>query len=184
MTKPSRSDVIWAVAMLVIALTASPWCARREARRPPLAAVKPEVDTLFGDVRSDDYFWLRDRSNPEVRRYLEAENDYTEAIMRPTRRIQERLFEEFKARIVEADTSEPVRKGDYWYYTRFEAGRGYPIYCRRQCHPEASEEILLDQNTLAGRLPYCEIGASGPVRITAGWPTRSIPPEWRSTPFS
>ena len=151
------------VAMILLALvmTAS-GCARQGERIPPMARVEPKADTLFGDIRIDDYYWLRDRSNPEVLAYLEAENTYTEAIMRPTEKLQRRLFEEFRERIVEADTSAPVKMGDHWYYTRFEEGQGYPVYCRRREGDRASEEILLDQNQLARGRSYCEIGAFKP----------------------
>ncbi len=149
------------IALAAVVMAAS-GCARRGERTPPTARVEPRADTLFGDVRRDDYYWLRDRSNPEVLAYLEDENAYSEAVMKPTEKLQRRLFEEFRERIVEADTSAPVRMGNYWYYTRYEKGKGYPIYCRRREAPRAGEEILLDQNRLAGDRSYCEIGAFKP----------------------
>ena len=149
-------DRIGAVVVVLVMLAAS-GCARRNEPVPPRARVEPKADTLFGDIRVDDYFWLRNRSDPAVLDYLQAENAYTEAFMRPTEKLQQRLFEEFRERLVEADTSAPVKKGGYWYYHRYEKDMGYPVYCRRQDRSEAEEEILLDPNQLARDHPYYEV---------------------------
>lgn len=151
-----------AAALLTAAAMTAFSCARRGDPVPPVARVEPRADTLFGDIRADDYFWLRDRSDPRVLDYLEAENAYAEAFMRPAERLQDRLFEEFKERLVEADTSAPVKKADYWYYRRFEEGSGYPIYCRRRDRPGAEEEILLDPNQLARDHSYYEVWSLEP----------------------
>ena len=157
-----RIRLLKAAALLTVVLAVAAGCARQGEPVPPAARVEPKADTLFGDVRVDDYFWLRDRSNPQVLDYLEAENAYTEAFMRPTEKLQQHLFEEFKERLVEADTSAPVRRGDYWYYRRFEEDMGYPIYCRRQDRHDADEEILLDPNQLAEGHSYYEVWAFKP----------------------
>jgi oligopeptidase B len=118
------------------------------------------VHTLHGDVRVDDYFWLRDRSHPEVLAYLEAENSYTSTVMRHTERLQEQLYHEMRGRIKETDLSVPERVDDYFYYTRTEAGGQYPILCRKRGGPDAPEEVLLDQNPLAAEHTYFRLGVS------------------------
>ncbi|MFQ6002712.1 MAG: oligopeptidase B, partial [Candidatus Zixiibacteriota bacterium] len=126
---------------------------------PPVAKVIPKADTLYGDVRIDNYFWLREKSNPEVIKYLEAENEYTEAMMKHTEEFQERLYQELLGRIKETDLSVPERIDDYYYYSRTEEGKQYPIYCRKKGGLDAEEEILLDQNELAEGYDYFDIGA-------------------------
>ncbi|RMG69243.1 MAG: S9 family peptidase [Calditrichaeota bacterium] len=127
--------------------------------RPPRARQIPHRLEKHGDVRIDPFYWLREQDNPEVRAYLEAENAYTEAVMAHTRPLQEALFKEMRARIKETDLSVPERLGDYYYYTRTEAGKQYPIYCRKKGSLDAPEEILLDQNQLAEGHSFCRIGA-------------------------
>ena len=114
--------------------------------KPPIAKTDPKTDTVHGEVRVDDYFWIREKSNPEVIEYLEAENRYTEAMMQHTTDFQEQLYQELLARIKETDLSVPEKMGDYYYYTRTEEGKQYPIYCRKKGSLEAEEEILLNQN--------------------------------------
>ena len=121
---------------------------------PPLAAVRPVELEKHGDVRVDDYYWLRERDDPDVIAYLEAENAYTAAQMAHTEALQERLFEEIKGRIVEDDESVPYRLDGYFYYVRMETGKAYPIYCRKKASPDrrtvtGDEEILVDVNGLA-----------------------------------
>jgi len=126
--------------------------------QPPIAARHPHVLEHFGQRRVDDYFWLRQRDNPEVIAYLEAENAYTEAMMAHTRPLQERLYQEFLSRIKETDLSVPVRRDGYYYYSRTEQGRDYPVYCRRRGSLEAPEEVILDVNALAVGHDYYDIG--------------------------
>lgn len=104
---------------------------------------------MHGDERMDPYYWLRGREDPEVISYLEAENAYTDAMMAHTEDLQEALFEEITGRIQEDDTSVPYRENGYWYYTRYEEGKDYPIYCRRKGSMDADEEIMIDVNELA-----------------------------------
>ena len=125
---------------------------------PPVARVECRAHTLHGDTRIDEYFWLRDRSDPEVIAYLEAENRYTAAVMRPTEALQEQLYREMRGRIKETDLSVPERVDDYFYYTRTEAGGQYPIFCRRRGSLDAPEEVLLDQNPLAAEHAYFKLG--------------------------
>jgi oligopeptidase B len=114
---------------------------------------------VHGELRVDDYFWLRDRTNPAVVAYLEAENRYAASAMRHTEVLQEQLYLEMRGRIKETDLSVPERVDEYYYYSRTEEGGQYPILCRR--HGEhGAEEVLLDQNPLAAGHAYCRIGAS------------------------
>ncbi|HSH22898.1 MAG TPA: S9 family peptidase, partial [Acidimicrobiales bacterium] len=134
---------------------------------PPVARRSPTTRHHHGDEVVDDYAWLRQRDDPEVIAYLEAENAYTQAVMAHTAELQERLYEEIKGRIQETDLSVPVRKGDWWYYSRTEEGRQYPIHCRKpagargQLEPDtdAPEHVMLDQNLEAGDSEYFAVGA-------------------------
>lgn len=129
-----------------------------ELPRPPIARAEPRAQTLHGDTRVDNYFWLRDRHDPEVTAYLEAENRYTGAVMQHTEELQEVLYQEMRGRIKETDLSVPEQMDDYFYYTRTEAGRQYPILCRRRGTVEGPEEVLLDQNLLADGHAYFRLG--------------------------
>lgn len=119
--------------------------------QPPVARAEDKALTIHGDTRQDPYYWMRDdeRDDPEVLAYLEAENDYTQAVLKPVEGLQERLFEEIKGRIKEDDTSVPYFFNGHWYYTRYEEGKEYPIHCRRQGTMEADELILLNANVEA-----------------------------------
>src|SRR5579864_4615124 len=116
---------------------------------PPVAKKVPHFTEINGHRLEDDYFWLRDKPNPEVRAYLEAENAYTDAVMKSTEAFQEKLYEEMLGRIKETDVEVPYREGDYFYYTGTEAGKQYAIRCRRKGSMDAAEEVALDVNELA-----------------------------------
>jgi len=123
----------------------------------PVAEKRPVELESHGHVRSDDYFWLNEREDPEVIAHLEAENAYTDRILEPTVGLRKRLIDEMAARINEDETSAPYRDGDYYYYHRYEAGKDYPIYCRRKGSLDADEEILLDVNAIAGDEEYFSV---------------------------
>jgi oligopeptidase B len=125
----------------------------------PKARVRPVAHRLHADIRIDEYGWLRDRQDPEVLAYLERENAYTDAVMRPTEPLQEELYEEMRARIKETDLSVPEVIDEWLYYTRTESGAQYPIYCRRLNADGSAEEILLDLNPLAEGQSYFRLGA-------------------------
>jgi oligopeptidase B len=125
---------------------------------PPRAKIIPKRIELHGDVRIDNYFWLRDRADADVTAYLEAENSYTEAVMQPTGDLQRKLYAEILGRIKETDLSAPVRRGRYFYYTRTEQGKQYSIYCRKRDSLDNEEEILLDGNVLAEGRDYFRVG--------------------------
>ena len=116
---------------------------------PPVAKIVPHELEKHGDVRVDNYYWLNEREDPEVIAYLEAENDYTAKKMAHTEAFQEKLFEEIKGRIKQTDESVPYFKNGYWYYTRYEEGKEYAVYCRKLETLEAEEEIMVDSNELA-----------------------------------
>lgn len=124
---------------------------------PPVARVAPETTALHGHTLVDPYPWLRRRDDPEVRSYLEAENRYTEAMMASTEGLQEELYGEILGRIRETDLSAPYLLDGFYYYTRTEEGRQYPIYCRKRGSLEAAEEVLLDVNELAAGESYLQI---------------------------
>ena len=116
---------------------------------PPRAAKIPKTTAIHGETLSDDYFWLREKKNPAVISYLEAENAYTAAVTKPLEPKADALYREMRARIKEADLDVPYRLGEFFYYTRTEQGRQYPIYARKRGSLDAAEEVTLDLNELA-----------------------------------
>ena len=141
----------WLALLLALAPCAA-------AQSPPVARVVPKIDTIHGDILEDDYFWLREKNNPEVMAYLEAENAYTAAGMRHTEALQQRLYQEMLGRIKETDLSVPYHDNGYWYYTRTEQGKSYPIFCRKRGTRSAPEEVMLDQNQLAAGKRFHALG--------------------------
>ena len=125
---------------------------------PPVAQRRPAVLESHSDSRIDPYFWLRQRANPEVIAYLQAENEYAQAVMAPTRALQERVYHEIVGRILQTDTSAPSFFKGYWHYTRTVEGLNYEIHCRRPGSMDAPEEIELDSNVLAEGHDYFELG--------------------------
>lgn len=123
----------------------------------PSAARKPKNLSIHGHTRTDPYFWLNERENPEVISYLEAENAYTKSGLAHTEALQEKLFGEIKGRIKEDDASVPVQLRGYYYYTRYETGREYPLHCRKKGSLDAAEEIMLDENLLAEGQSFCQV---------------------------
>ncbi len=126
---------------------------------PPIARVKRTETTLHNHTLVDDYAWLREKTSPEVIAYLEAENAYTDAVMQPTEALQKTLYDEMVSHIKETDESVPSRDGGYFYYSRTEQARQYPIHCRKKGSLEALEEIILDVNQLAEGEAFMSIGA-------------------------
>jgi oligopeptidase B len=126
---------------------------------PPVARRALSRATPHGGARADEYAWLRRSADPEVLSYLEAENAYADALMRPTDALQRRLYEEMLARAEEQDSSAPYRLGDYLYYRRTSAGEQHPVYCRRPADAAGTEEVVLDPNALAACHDYLRVGA-------------------------
>src|SRR6266498_5824904 len=139
----------WFALALGIYASLAPSPSSLEPPKPPSARREPKVDVVYGEKRQDDYFWLRRKEDPQVRVHLEAENAYTDAVMKPTEPLQETLYSEMLGRIKETDLTVPFRKGDFFYYSRTEKGKQYPIYCRKKGTLDASEEVMLDANELA-----------------------------------
>ena len=123
----------------------------------PSAEKRPVELELHGDVRVDDYYWLRERENPEVIAYLEAENAYMEKALEPFMGLQKVLYDEMKSRIRQDDESAPYRRGDYFYYYRYVEGEEYPIYARKKGSLDAPEVVMLDVNELAGDAAYFSV---------------------------
>ena len=124
---------------------------------PPIAKKIEKKLEIHNDLRVDNYYWLNERENPEVLSYLEEENEYKEALLKPTKKFQETLFKEMKSRIKKDDSSVPYFLNDYWYVTRYEKGKEYPIYTRRYMDIDSDEEILLDVNELAKKHSYYQV---------------------------
>ncbi len=112
--------------------------------KQPTVAKKPKTMEIHGDVRVDNYYWLNEKENPAVIRYLNDENTYYQEMTKDTNDFQEELFQEMKARIKEDDSSVPVKKNGYFYITRYEEGGQYPIHSRKKETLEAKEEILFN----------------------------------------
>ena len=129
--------------------------------KPPIANKRPKKLKAHGDVRDDPYFWLNQRTDPEVIAYLEAENAYTCEVMAHTEKLQETLFEEIKGRLDPDESSVPYRKDDFYYYFRFEEGKEYAIHCRKHVSLDADEEVLADGNALAEGHEYFSLHLSG-----------------------
>ncbi len=132
---------------------------------PPLAEKKPKKLEIHGDVRVDDYYWLRERENPAVIAYLEAENEYLEAAMADTAQLQQELFDEIVGRIKPDDASVPYEKEGYYYYWRYPEGGEYQIWARRQGSLEADESVMLDGNVLAEGEEFFSLSG---VRVSPG----------------
>jgi oligopeptidase B len=159
--KHGRPFLLWCVLPFVFSCTTV---------APPQAKRVPHKESLYGSVRVDDYFWLRQKDTPDVVAYLNAENAYTHQIMRPTERLQDALYQEMLGRIQETDASVPTRDHGYFYYSRTEQGKQYRIHCRKSAAGAAAddrtgatttakEEVLLDLNELAQTHKFVALGS-------------------------
>ena len=129
---------------------------------PPPTEKKPKITEINGDRLVDNYFWLREKTNPAVLAHLEAENAYTASVMKPTEALQDKLYKEILSHIKQTDANVPYRWGDFYYYTRTEEGKQYPIYCRKHGKLDAPEETLLDLNELAKGQKFMAVGSFAP----------------------
>ncbi len=150
----ARTGGLAATGLMTFAITTVPLRAQEAAAagghaEPPVAKVVPKELETHGHVRIDNYYWLNDREDPEVISYLEAENEYMQAMMAHTEELRATLFEEIKGRIKQTDLSVPYREGDFFYYSRTEDGKEYAIYARKPGSLEAPEQVVLDVNELA-----------------------------------
>jgi hypothetical protein len=152
--RPQFSLALFAAVVVLIAADTS-----SHLPSPPVAKKVPKITEIHGRKLVDNYFWLRDKKNPEVRAYLEAENVYTEAVMKPTKPLQDKLYTEMLSRIKETDVEVPYKEGAYFYYSRTEAGKQYSIHCRKRGSLDAPEEVVLDINELAKGQAFMRVAA-------------------------
>ena len=150
--------VILDVTHTIVSLEAADSAAVAPAA-PPVARRVPRTTEINGHKLVDDYFWLRDKTNPDVKAYLEAENAYTDRVMKPTEALQSKVYDELLSRIKETDVDVPYRYGEFFYYSRTEAGKQYPIRCRRKASMDAPEEVVLDLNELAKGQTFMAVAA-------------------------
>ena len=163
----SHQKIPLLLASMVFAMSsqASAATAIKAAPTPPVAAKAAWSETRHGEAVTDDYRWMHKKEKPEVIAHLHAENAYTEAMTADIAPLSDKLYAEIKGRMQEVDLSVPTRRGDYFYYTRFEAGKQYPINARRRADArmayddKAPEEVLLDQNVLAASHKFFAVGA-------------------------
>ncbi len=144
-----RRTTILVAGLATAACSLAPTSHAAPASNPPMAKKETKTTDIHGDKLQDDYFWLRERSNPEVKAYLEAENNYADEFMKGTEALQKKLYDEMLGRIKQTDLSVPWKMRGYYYYTRTETGKQYPIYCRKKGTLESAEQVLLDLNEMA-----------------------------------
>ncbi|MET0273655.1 MAG: S9 family peptidase, partial [Phenylobacterium sp.] len=149
----------WAAWLVGAAMMAA---GAAQAADPPKAAKRPHEVTAPAGTRTDEYYWLRDdtRKNPEMLGYLAAENAYADAVLAKTKPLAATLLKEMVAREKQDDASVPYRQRGYWYYSRLEAGKDYPVLARRKGTMSAPEEVLLDENAMAAGKGFFSVGAS------------------------
>ena len=153
------SACVFLAAWLAFSLSLPVRGAEEAPPAPPVAKKEAKELKLHGHARVDEYYWLNQRQNPEVIAYLQAENAYTEAVMKPAAGLRETLYQEMVGRMQQADMSVPYFQNGYWYYTRFEKGKNYPVYCRKKKSLRGSEQVMLDGNRMAAGNKYFNIGA-------------------------
>ena len=166
MLVPRRSNAIAVLLSASLLSSAASYAAAQglpDARlAPPAAERRVHLDTLHGEIRRDDYFWLRNKTDPAVRSYLEAENAYAQQVLAPLKPLQDALYNEMLSRIKQTDLSVPYRRDGYLYYTRTVEGQQYPIYARRRGALTSPEQVTLDVNALARGQVFMGIGAYVP----------------------
>jgi oligopeptidase B len=154
----SHRRIISLGGALALALFGRPVDAQNGRAVPPVADMIAKYDSLHGDVRVDNYFYMRDRNHPRVIPYLQAENAYTDALTKHTAKLQEEIYQEILGRIKQTDLSVPTWRAPYWYYTRTEEGKQYPIFARKKLSLTSKEEIIYDQNKEAGKSTFFSLG--------------------------
>lgn len=153
-----KKGIVVTVALIFLLLS---WgCLRASGPEPvpPVAPRYPHVTEVHGMTLTDDYYWMRDKEDPQVMDYIQEENAYTQQVMAGTERLQKRLYHEMVSRIRENDRDVPEQEGHFEYYSRTVEGKEYPVYCRKRLSDGAEEEIILDVNILARGHEYFSIG--------------------------
>ena len=153
--KKLTSLVAFALSLLVLAIGSCRTV--DQGPQPPVAEKIPQELTAHGLTRTDDYYWLRERDNPRIIEYLKEEDEYLKTVMSHTEAFQEALYNEIVGRIRATDMSVPYRTQGYYYYTRYDEGKEYPVYCRKKGSLEGSEEILLDANAMAEGFAFFQV---------------------------
>jgi oligopeptidase B len=148
---------IFLAACLAFFLSPLGWSAEETPPQPPVAKKIAKELVMHGHTRVDEYYWLNQRENPEVIAYLQAENAYTDAMMKPSAALRETLYKEMVGRVQQTDMSVPYFQNGYWYYTRFEKGKNYPVYCRKKKSMKGTEQVMLDGNRMAAGEKYFHI---------------------------
>jgi oligopeptidase B len=145
----------------LVVLNGKKMSAQEQPPKPPTAKKVPKTMQIHGYTVTDDYAWMADKTktHKDVLAYLKAETDYADAMMKPTAGFQEALYKEMLARIKETDENVPYRKGDYFYYTRTEQGKQYPIFCRKKGDLKAPEDVTLDMNKMAEGHQFFSVGS-------------------------
>jgi oligopeptidase B len=157
----NRWKIVWrAVFGISLSAGGTGECHEPPKLAPPKATPIPKQLEKFGQTRVDNYYWLKERTDPKVIAYLDAENAYTDAMTAHTKAFQKSLYDQIVGRIKQADTTAPVFDNGYYYFTRFETGKQYPTLVRKKGSLESAEEILLDENALAQGHGYFSLGAS------------------------
>lgn len=154
-----RFKRILTVYLILLSIYFACWPRLTYAESAPDIRKIPRAITMHGETRIDSYAWLRERENPHVLQYLQAENRYTEQKMKHTEKLQGELYQEMVGRMQESDLSLPEKIDDFYYYARTEKGKDYPIYCRKKGSLKAPEEVLLDANKLAEGEASFSLGA-------------------------
>jgi oligopeptidase B len=144
------------LAALTVTLLMTTWA--QDSPTLPVAPIHEHREVRHGSTVIDPYFWLREKNNPEVTRYLESENTYTQAMTARLKPFEEKLYQEMLGRIKQTDLDVPLRRGNYFYYARTQEGQQYPIRCRRKGSMDAPEQIVLDPNEMAKDHKYIGIG--------------------------
>jgi oligopeptidase B len=165
MTKPRVTLLSLSLLLLFMAATVPNVVgqpATTNSPKAPMTTKKPKTTNIHGVTIVDDYFWLREKSNPDVMAHLRAEDAYTEEVMKPTVGLQEKLYKEMLSHIKQTDVQVPYRQGEHFYYTRTEEGKQYPIFCRKKGSLDAAEEVLLDLNEMAKGQKFMSIGTFTP----------------------
>ena len=172
---------------VVVFLTLCPPLMAQTPTEPPMARQVEHISTWHGEKVNDPFFWLREKSNPEVIKYLEAENAYTEAMTKALKPFADALYQEMLGHIKQTDLDVPVRRGDYFYYSRTEEGKQYPIRCRKKPSPDgppaamARKKFCSTLNELAKGHKFLSLGAFKSATTPNGSPTPSTPPASAST---
>lgn len=155
--------LLWRLTILSVLTSgcaaSEPAAVDKRSGLPPVADKQPKTITVHGDSRIDNYFWLREQTNPKVIEYLNAEDAYANGVMTPTSSLQDALFKEMVGHIKETDDTVPYRRGDYFYYSRTQQGQQYRMYCRKKGAITAPEEVVLDLNDLAKGQKYMALGS-------------------------